>query len=229
MAKTYLDILNAGLLDANEVQLTATTFLSTRGIQAFAKEAVNRALMDIANESSEWEWLKNDTVAARTSVATIDDSQWYQFGVTAPHKVDFDTFYLTQASPELNQRLTRITYQEWDNIYRNLDEPTDAKGIPLYVIELDEKNQFGLSPIPDGVYTVSFNSWNYATLLSASTDPIPFPDQYYNVLVSKLRYYLWDFKDDQNKASRADKDYRYALNRMRENQTTPEPVRMRII
>jgi hypothetical protein len=226
MAKTYLDILNAALLDANEVQLTSTTFLSARGIQAFAKEAVNRALMDIANESSEWEWLKGDTAASTTEVTTVEDDQWYQFAATAPLKVDFDTFYLKN-SDDLNQRLSRVTYQEWDNLYRNLDEPTDAKGIPLYVIELDEKNQFGLSPIPDGVYTVSFNSWDYATLLVNAADPIPFSDQYYNVLVSKVRYYLWDFKDDQNKASRAGKDYRYALNRMRDNNTTPEPTRMR--
>ena len=229
MSKTYLQILNAALLDANEVQLTDTTFLNARGIQAFAKEAVNRALMDIANESSEWEWLKADTAASKTTISTVDDTQWYQFAAPVPLKVDFDTFYIQDADPEWNQRLTRITYQEWDSLYRDSDEPTDAKGQPRYIIELDEKDQFGLSPIPDDVYTVSFNSWNYATLLVNSTDPIPFPDQYYNVLVSKVRYYLWDFKDDQPKASRAGKDYRYALNRMRENQTTPEPVRMRFV
>ena len=71
MAKTYLDVLNVALLDANEVQLTETTFLSTRGIQSFAKEAVNRALMDMANECTEWEWLKNDTVAT-PSTDTIE-------------------------------------------------------------------------------------------------------------------------------------------------------------
>lgn len=229
MAKTFLDIINASLLDANEVTLNETTFLSVRGIQAFAKEAVNRSLMDIVNECSEWEWLKNDTVASTSSVTAVAGTQWYSFGVTTPAKVDFDTFYLKGTTPEQNSSLTRLTYSEWDNLYRNLDEPVDSDGVPKYVIELDEKDQFGISPIPDREYTINFNSWNYATLMVNALDLIPFPDQYYNVLVARVRHYIWDFKNDQNKASRADKEFRRGIGLMRQNQSTPEPVRMRFM
>lgn len=228
MAKTYLEIINIGLLDANEVTLTATTFLSARGIQAFAKEAVNRALMDMANESTEWEWLKDDTVLTPSTVSTIDGDQWYAFGATVPAEVDFDTFYLTDSLGG-SQPLQRITYAEWDLMFRQGDAPADSKARPIHIIETDEKNQFGLSPVPDDIYTIDFNSWRLATFLAASTDVIPFPDQFYNVLVARVRYYLWDFKDDQKKASRAGKEYELAIAKMRARRTTPEFTRARSI
>ena len=49
MASTYLVLINNVLRDLNEVELTSSTFSSSRGIQTSAKDFVNRAITDIIN------------------------------------------------------------------------------------------------------------------------------------------------------------------------------------
>ena len=50
MATTYLDITNEVLRELNEVILTSANFDAAIGIQAFVKDAINKATFDIANE-----------------------------------------------------------------------------------------------------------------------------------------------------------------------------------
>ena len=57
MATSYLTLTNEVLRELNEVQLTSSNFTSAVGIQAFVKEAVNRALNDIANEEPQLPFL----------------------------------------------------------------------------------------------------------------------------------------------------------------------------
>ena len=47
---TYLTITNRVLNDLNEVELTSSTFSSSRGVQTSVKNFVNRALHDVYNE-----------------------------------------------------------------------------------------------------------------------------------------------------------------------------------
>lgn len=227
--KTFLEITNFVLRDANEVPLTEASFGSSRGLQTFAKEAVNRSLMDIANESLQWSWLKDSTADGLKTQVTVDGTQWYNFQLPAGDPfahVDINTITSTDADGVVC-RLLPVTYLEWDNLYREADA-TDT-GEPQRVIITDEPDTFGISPVPDDVYTISFTAWKSAASLTDALDTIPFPDQFFNVLVARARYYLWDFKDDQVKASRADKEYRYGVNRMKERQAPQELTRVRFV
>ena len=49
MATTYLVLSNRILRELNEVELTSTTFSSSRGIQTAVKEFVNKSIHDIYN------------------------------------------------------------------------------------------------------------------------------------------------------------------------------------
>lgn len=234
MAKTYLNIVNIVLQDANEVQLTETTFLSPRGLQSFVKEAVNRALMDIATSTPEWNWLKTGTTAAPNTISTTIGEQWYSFktvvGPDTPFShIDFDTFFLDNGTDTFNN-LERISYDEWNTARRTVDEnieTTDSK--PRFVIETDDSNLFGLTPIPDKVYTISFRSWEDANILVNALDTLPFPDRYFNTLVARSRYYLWNFKENDFQASVANQEYLQGLNRMKEQITYPKGRKMRLV
>lgn len=234
MAKTYLEIVNLVLQDANEVQLTETTFLSPRGLQSFAKEAINRALMDIATATPEWNWLKTGTAAAPNNVVTVADTQWYSFKTvsmpdTAYSSIDFDTFFLSDGV-DLYENLQVLSYDEWNRFYRKADEDvSDTGGTPRYVIETNDSNTFGLSPVPDDVYTISFRSWEDANTLANALDALPFPDRYFNTLVARGRYYLWTFKENQFQTQVADREYQDGLNRMKEQLTTPKGRMMRLV
>jgi hypothetical protein len=234
MAKTYLDITNIVLQDANEVQLTETNFTSSRGLQSFTKEAVNRALMDIATSTPEWNWLKTGTASSPNTVSTVASTQWYSFKtVTSPDtaysSIDFDTFFLDNGT-DTYDNLTLLSYDEWNKRYRDTDENIDnTGGRPKFVIETNDSNQFGLSPVPDDVYTISFRSWEDANILVNALDTLPFPDRYFNVLVARARYYLWTFKENDFQTSISDREYQQGLNRMKEQLTTPKGRKFRLV
>ena len=50
---TYLTITNRVLNELNEVELTSSTFSSSRGVQTSVKNFVNRSLHDVYNELEE--------------------------------------------------------------------------------------------------------------------------------------------------------------------------------
>jgi hypothetical protein len=235
MAKTYLDIVNLVLQDANEVQLTETNFTSSRGLQSFTKEAVNRALMDIATSTPEWNWLKTGTAQSPNTVSTVADQQWYEFKTiaapdTAYSHIDFDTFFLTDTVNDTYKPLKYLSYDEWHKHLRDIDEDTgDEGGVPKYVIETNDSNLFGLSPVPDDTYTISFRSWEDANILINPLDTLPFPDRYFNTLVARGRHYLWTFKENDFQASVAQQEYLEGLNRMKEQLTTPKGRKMRLV
>jgi len=54
MATTYLVLSNRVLRELNEVELTSTTFSSSRGIQTAVKDFINKAVHDIYNEGTGW-------------------------------------------------------------------------------------------------------------------------------------------------------------------------------
>ena len=216
------------------MRLTETTFLSPRGLQAFAKEAVNRALMDIATSTPEWDWLKTGTVEFPNTVSTVDGTQWYNFkSVVAPDtaysSIDFDTFFLDNGVDTFDN-IQVISYDTWNKNHRKMDQDVNSTGgRPRFVIETNDSNTFGLSPVPDDVYTISFRSWEDANTLANALDTLPFPDRYFNTLVSRGRYYLWTFKENDFQTNVADRDYQSGLNRMQEQLTSPKGRKMRLI
>ena len=57
MATTFLQLSNELLRELNEVVLTSATFSNAVGIQQHAKDCINRAYLDIANEEPQWPFL----------------------------------------------------------------------------------------------------------------------------------------------------------------------------
>ena len=222
MSLDYLYILNAVLRDTNEVPLTASTFSTARGFHAFLKEAVNRALMDLVNESTEWPWLvnvplDNEVSAHSTNVETERRRAMYDFpdGV---YEIDWDTVILTDMRGKETKRLTPVSYEEWAKYANNdalivtgngnLDEPTT-------IYKTKNGQGCGLSPVPDKAYKIQFITWKRPSLLTQPTDPLPFPDVYYNVLVSRARYYAWMFRENVQQAQMARADYKDGVENMK--------------
>jgi hypothetical protein len=101
-------------------------------------------------------------------------------------------------------------------------------GNPMFVYRLKSNDGFGLSPIPDDRgYTVTFAAWDKPTLLSETTDEIIFPERYYNVLVSRARYYLWLFRENAQQAQMAYAEYDDGIKRMHRDLVDKQSTRMR--
>jgi len=86
--KTYLTLTNNVLQELNEVELTSSTFSSSRGIQTAVKTFVNKAVNDLYTAEVEWPWLYTSTTQDVNS-----GQQEYTFP-SAFRKADFDSFYL---------------------------------------------------------------------------------------------------------------------------------------
>ncbi len=88
MATTYLTLANRILRELNEVEMTSTTFSSSRGIQTAVKDFINKSIHDIYNEGAELPLLHTTT----TQALTTGDGE-YSFPADM-RRVDFESFFL---------------------------------------------------------------------------------------------------------------------------------------
>ena len=91
MASSYLVLVNRVLRDMNEVELTSSSFSSSRGIQTAVKDFVNRGITDILNSDLNWPFTRSEgsvnVIAGKNlySHASIDSNLKY---------IDYDNVFL---------------------------------------------------------------------------------------------------------------------------------------
>lgn len=228
MSHTFLEVVNLALREVNEVPLTEAQFTTTRGLQQFAKEAVNRSFYDISNVSTKWDWLHAGVSASpHTEIREIKDGvQWYDIQPTDTTRdrleIDWNTFLVTDknlvfddgSEPTVVKNLPMITYDEWIAKYRERDFANMNKGEPEFVIRHPSAN-YGITPVPDKSYWVEYNVANNAEAFVNANDVIPIPHTYLNVLLARAKYYLWLFRENDTQANFSLGEYREGLNNMK--------------
>jgi len=115
MATTYLVLSNRILRELNEVELTSTTFSSSRGIQTAVKDFVNKSIHDIYNEGAELPLLHT----TKTQALTTGDGE-YDFP-SDMRRVDFESFFLKPTELITNGEFTS-----------NITSWTTGDGSPAY-------------------------------------------------------------------------------------------------
>ena len=239
---TYIQMVNRGLEEINETPILDASFLTARGVQRFAKSAVNRAYFDIANESIEWPWLEPSSITRVEGTKILQltpGAQWYI--LDSPElEVDWQTFYITDKDPsvtsetesKLSKSLTPLTYEQWARQLRETDNQRNAvnQGEPTKVIR-HPHGKMGFSPVPDSsmTYYVEYLVWETAVAFSAATDVLPFPEEFENTLLNKIRYYLWLFRENDVQAGFARRDYRDSLASMKRILLSNKSERMRAV
>ena len=245
MATTYLQLTNELLRELNEVVLTSSTFSSAVGIQAHAKDCINRSYLDIANEEPQWPFLATaesgatDPMYGNVSVETTADTRWYELKAASSAlkddygSIDWDNIYLTtigvsgESAPYVSKNLRFVTTEKWKDFRRARENADDADqavgGEPNFVIRSPDGRKFGLSPIPDKVYKIWFFAYSLPTKLSAHSDELVFPDLYVPVLINRARYYVHQFKDNAQAAAFSLEDYKKGIKNMQLNLMAPTP------
>ena len=85
----YLELTNRVLNELNEVELTATTFASARGVQTMVKNVVNKAIHDVYNAEVEWSYLYKSFEQQLTAGKRLYDYP------SDSRKINFSSFILT--------------------------------------------------------------------------------------------------------------------------------------
>jgi hypothetical protein len=248
MATTYLDLTNEVLRELNEIPLTSANFTNATGIQKFVKDTVNKSIFDIANQEPQLPFFSagvsgsTDPFYGNVTVASVAGQRWYTLkadssSITTDYaSIDWDDFYVTtinvsgETAPYVSKGLKFLTLDDWKRYYRDSENEDDANsqnyGEPKFVIKSPDNRKFGLSPIPDKVYNIHFYAFVRPTALSAYDDTMVLPEQYSNIVTSRMRYYVWQFKESPQQASFALDDYKKGLKYMKSNLMNPTPKYM---
>lgn len=241
---TFLEVVNLALREVNEIPMTEQQLTNARGLQQFAKEAVNRAFFDISNVSRNWPWLQQatDTVIQQEVRQITTGTQWYDTETTVDglrQEPDWQTFLLTDkdlastdpvviaSKPTLVKNLEYITYDEWIRRFR-VEDIEGKTGEPKYVIKYST-GKFGFSPVPDKNYYVAYNVRSNATRFTNAIEEIPIPEEFITVLVSRIKYYLWLFRENPEQANFSLGEYREGLINMKRSLLSTKEERMRAV
>jgi hypothetical protein len=241
---TFLEVVNLALREVNEVPMTTQQLPNARGLQQFAKETVNRAFFDISNESTKWPWLQKavDTPTEQEIRKLNSGVQWYETETVEGglrQEPDWDTFLMTEkdltstdplviaSRPETVRNLMYITYDEWISNYRIGDFQGNL-GEPKYIIKYST-NKYGVTPVPDKDYYVAYNVRSHAVRFRLGTDTVPIPEEFVNVLLSRVKYYLWLFRENDIQAKYAMGEYREGLINMKRSLLSNKEEKMRAV
>lgn len=208
----FLGITNAVLLRLNEVTLQSGNFAAARGFHAAAKDAVNSAIRDIQQAEIEWPF---NHVTATQVLDGANHTQFYALPADA-ESIDWESFYLVRddALDCTGTWLKPVSYDEWLQRHRHSDDNNSTGSIPHFVIR-DQKLQFGVSPVPDKNYMVTFEYWKVPSELVNYTDEPNIPAQFQSVIVDGAMYYAYMFRDNMEQAQLTQRKFEQGIKRMR--------------
>ena len=191
MAYTYLDITNEVLARFNEVALTGSNFITSRGFQTQCKNAVNDAINYIFQREFGWSFsheLQTETLVAGTTR--------YSIGATV-YNVDYETFRIEKSDSlgTAGVTLRVMEYKEYVDRYIDQESTSDVGGVPIYVFRTPDNN-FGLFPYPDKAYTLKYDAYIKPTALSAATDVPTIPEQFRQVIVDGATAYGYQYRGE---------------------------------
>lgn len=213
MAYNYLGLVNDVCGRVNETQLTTSNFDTAQGFYSTAKEAVNSSIRDMNQQAFQWPFNHRDydeTLVAGTSRYSYQDNA---------KTVDFDSFRI-QRSASLGNTTVNLRVLDYDEyIQKFIDaeyNTTDSsiREIPRYVFRAPNQ-EYGVYPVPDQAYTLSYEYYALPVDLSSSTDVPSAPVDFRHLIVDGAMYYVYHFRGDTDTADRLQAKFISGIERMR--------------
>lgn len=208
----FITLTNKVLRRLNEVNVPEAEFLSVRGVQALAKDAVRDSINKI--NQAEFTWPFNAAEHQQLLVKGNEEYVW----PTGFKIADWESFQI-QKDTNLNvdfRTLKFISRDEWYRRYRDLDQNSgsDGRDVPEYVFP-SHGTGFGVSPSPDEAYTIKFRYYLSTIPLVNSGDETRIPDIFDHVIVEGALYYMYMFRDNPEQANVAATVFQQGLKEMR--------------
>lgn len=196
---TYLSLTNELLRRLNEVTMDTTEFDNAKNVQALAKDAINSSIRELMHAAQEWPFVsasKDQTLTAGTKL--------YSFPANMS-SVDWDSFYLNRLEAEGNvpKKLPYISYTAYIETQRPKEDQTGTagQGPGLYVYDTPDNTSFGVTPIPNDAYVISYNYWYFPADLLVADDTCIVPDRFRNVLIDGAMMYMMIFRSNEQSAA----------------------------
>lgn len=214
MGSNFLTLTNRLLVKINEVELTDTTFTSTRGILSAAKYAIIDSINEINQQK--WEWPFHAVEHTTILEVGLNEYSW-------PDRfksVDWESFEI-QRDDTLNVRskvLSQIDRDQWYKYFKNkdVDSGSDGVAIPEYVFKTHGTG-FGITPSPDKEYTLKYRYYKLPNTLSSYDDVCDIPQEYDNVIIAGAHKRMNLFKENPQGFSIVEREFKDGISNMYEN------------
>lgn len=213
MAQTFISLVNQVCRRLNEVELSTTNFATARGFHAHIKDAVNAAIRHINQTHTEWPF--NHKTYDEVLVPGMTR---YLFPSDAA-VVDMESFRL-RADPSVKittgKALAPIKYDDFlHNYVGQEDDDIGTTGNPPEKVFKTHALEWGVVPVPDNSYTVTYEYFRFPSDLNIHSDLCEIPDRYRHVIVDGATYYAYMFRDNKDAAAVIEKKFLDGLKVMR--------------
>jgi hypothetical protein len=199
---TYLALTNKLLQQFQEVEIGVSDWTSVRGLQAYAKTAINHSLRKIYSKEHYWPF--NHADGTQTLTAGTQLYAW-----PADFKiVDWNSFQI-QKDDTLSvtaQVLYPIDKEEWFARYKDLDTTTPSRNKPEKVFKA-HGNYWGVTPSPDKAYVINFDYYKQFVPLDAYTDQTDITPDFEHVILYGAASHMNLLLDNNEQAQLMDKEY----------------------
>jgi len=194
MAYNFLELVNAVARRLNETELTSSNFATATGFYAQIKDAVNSSIRDLNLHHEYWPYNHNSEIITLTAGVT-------RYPIPADAKfVDYNNFRLerdTSVNVGAARRLEQITYNEYIDTYVDQENETDtSKGAATINVFKTLDNSFGVVPMPDKAYTITYEYFNFPVDLNLHTDVPSVPERFKFVITDGAMYHAYMFRDN---------------------------------
>jgi hypothetical protein len=195
----FLTLVNRVLRRFNEVELTEANFATAKGFHAQVRDAVNDTVSFIVQQHPQWSFL----LQSGQTTLTIGQAAGYPLPANTI-STDFDSFFLDPDEEEeidgVNLRL--LTFDDWVRHYREIDQGGEetARRKPRFVFPGNGQT-FGVSPVPDKTYSISYEYWSAPDRLVLPTDTTSIPEIWTYVIIDGASYYTTLFRGDNDAAA----------------------------
>tara|TARA_R100001443_G_scaffold7639_1_gene16959 strand:+ start:17358 stop:18038 length:681 start_codon:yes stop_codon:yes gene_type:complete len=213
MAYNFLELVNAVARRLNETELTSSNFATATGFYAQIKDAVNSSIRDLNLHHEYWPYNHNSESITLTAGVT-------RYPIPADAKfVDYNNFRLerdTSVDIGAARRLEQITYNEYIDTYVDQENETDtSKGAATTNVFKTLDNSFGVVPMPDKAYTITYEYFNFPVDLNLYTDVPSVPERFKFVITDGAMYHAYMFRDNIEMGQLAFKKFEDGMKYMR--------------
>ena len=213
MAYNFLELVNAVARRLNETELTSSNFATATGFYAQIKDAVNSSIRDLNLHHEYWPYNHNSESITLTAGVT-------RYPIPADAKfVDYNNFRIerdTSVNIGTARRLEQITYNEYIDTYVDQENETDtSKGAATTNVFKTLDNSFGVVPMPDKAYTITYEYFNFPVDLNLYTDVPSVPERFKFVITDGAMYHAYMFRDNIEMGQLAFKKFEDGMKYMR--------------
>lgn len=213
MAYNFLELVNSVARRLNETELTSSNFSTATGFYSQIKDAVNASIRDVNLYHEYWPYNHNSETITLTAGTT-------RYPLPADAKfIDFNNFRIERdADLEVGSayRLEQLTYNEYVDTYIDQENETDtSKGaVPTKIFKTLD-NSFGVVPMPDKSYNITYEYFNFPVDLNLYTDAPTIPERFKFVITDGAMYHAYMFRDNMEMGQIAFKKFEDGIKNMR--------------